>query len=125
MTDTPEAPAPPPAAAPAPAGPGAPNIIRIPLLVSGILNGLAALGWLSTCILFFVAIPLAVLAVFEIIYFVKLGQPDYAQHKPKTKLISILEMCSIVFLNLGALICGIIIFINLDKAIPDEPASEG
>jgi len=123
MTDTPEATTPPSAPAPTPVGPGAPNIIRIPILISAIFNCLGALGWLSTCIAFFIAIPVGILAVFEFMLFVKLGQPDYAQHKQRTKLIAILEMCSILFFGLASLICGIIVYINLDKEIPDEPAT--
>ncbi len=119
MTDTPDTP--PPAPAPAPAGASAPNIIRIPILISGICNALLAFAWVWGCITIILTIPLAVLAVFEFIYFVKLGQPDFARHKPKLKLISILEICSILVGSVGALICGIIILLNLDKEIPDTP----
>ncbi len=122
MTDTPEAPPQQPAAAPA--GPGAPNIIRIPILISAILNSLLALSWIPFCITIILTVPLAVLAVFEILLFINLGKPDYATRKPRIKLIAILEMCAVLLGSVGALVCGIIVMVNLDKAIPDGPAAE-
>lgn len=126
MSETPETPPPAPPSTPTPppppAGAGAPNIIRIPILISAIVNCLVALSWLATCFMFFMGIPLIVLAVFEFLLFAKLGDPNYAQHKPRIKLISILEMCSIFFLSIGGLVCGIIVFTNL-KQIPDEPGA--
>lgn len=82
--------------------------VRIPLLVSGILNCLAALGWISTCALSFLAIPLIVLAVYEFLTFAKLGEPDYRRNAGRVKTLQILEICSILLGNLGSMICGII-----------------
>lgn len=86
----------------------APAGVRIPLLVSGILNCLAALGWISTCALSFLAIPLIVLAVYEFLTFAKLGESDYRRHAGRVKTLQILEICSILLGNLGSMICGII-----------------
>lgn len=123
MTDTPDTPdTPPPAdAAPAPSGSGAPTIIRIPILISGILNCLVALAWVPWCVTIVLSIPLIILAVFEFIYFSKLGQVDFAAHKSKVKLISILEICTIIAGNVGSLVCGIIVLVNI-KEIPDPPS---
>ncbi len=118
MTDTPDTPPP----APAPAStPGAPMIIRIPILISGILNVMTGLAHLTWCIGVIFTVPLVVLAVFEFIYFSKLGQADFSAHKSKVKLISILEICTILVGNVGSLVCGIIVLVSI-KEIPDPPS---
>jgi hypothetical protein len=87
--------------------------IRIPILISGIFNILAGLAWVSTCLLSPLAIPLLVLAVFEIIAFVKLGDPAQAQATARrVKTLGILEICTILLGNLASLVCGIIVLIN-------------
>ncbi len=95
--------------------------IKIPLLISGIFNCIGALSWASTCFLFFMGIPLAVLAVFEFMQFAKLSKPDVnpPEHKDRTKVIAICEICSILCLSLAGLICGIIVMMNLTKM--DKP----
>lgn len=82
--------------------------VRIPLLVSGILNCLAALWWVSTCALSFLAIPLIVLAVYEFLAFSKLGGADYRRHADHAKTLQILEICTILLGNVGSMVCGII-----------------
>jgi hypothetical protein len=106
-------------------GPGAPNSIRIPILISAILNVLMGIGFLSTCFLFFMAIPVGILAVFEFMLFVQLGKPDYAAAAKKTKIIQILEIASIICGNLGSMICGILglVFASQEQTKGTWPAS--
>lgn len=113
MTDQPPVP---PVAAPAmPTGPDF-NMIKIPLLISAIFNCLVALGWVSTCFLFFLAIPLVVLAVFEFMLFSKFTNPSTVPPRSKVQMFAILECCTIVLGNVPSLICGILILVNLDKS---------
>lgn len=88
--------------------------VRIPLLVSGIFNILAAIGWASTCVLAFIAIPFVVLAIFEFMQYGKLGDPA---QRPRltgsTRVIAICEICTIITGNLPSMICGIIVLANL------------
>lgn len=98
------------------AGPGDVPGVRIPLLISGIFNILAALGWASTCFLAFVGIPSLVLGIFEFIQFSKLGDPaNRSRLVGSTRIIGILEICSVLIGNLGSLICGIIVLVNLNQ----------
>jgi hypothetical protein len=88
--------------------------VRIPMLISGIFQCLAALSWFSTCILFFIGIPMLVLGIFEIIMFGKLSAPPHEQnaHRSRCKTYAILDICSILLLNFPSMICGIIQLAN-------------
>jgi len=86
------------------------NGVRIPMLISGIFNMLAALGWIATCFLSFLAIPLIILGVYEFITFNRLGgsreEQDALQGRSRT--LAILAICTIALGNLGSCVCGII-----------------
>lgn len=88
--------------------------IKIPMLIAGIFNCLTALGWFSTCFLFFLGIPLLVLGIFEIIAFTKLSgtraEQDMLRQKAKT--FAILDICSVLLFNLPSMVCGIIQLAN-------------
>ncbi|QKK09509.1 MAG: hypothetical protein HND58_15950 [Planctomycetota bacterium] len=92
------------------------SAVRIPMLISGIFNILVALWWGSTCFLFFLGIPLLVLGIFEFIQFSKLADPaNHQKSIGSTRLIGIFEICTILVGNLGSLVCGIIVLVNLEK----------
>lgn len=92
------------------------SAVRIPILISGIFNILGAIGWASTCFLFFFGIPLLVLGIFEFIQFSKLADPATRQKSiGSTRLIGIFEICTILVGNVGSLVCGIIVLVNLEK----------
>ena len=88
--------------------------VRIPMLISGSFHCINALGWFSTCFLFFIGIPPLVLGIFEIITFVKLNAPTEQQDKLRgtAKTFAILDICSILLFNLPSMICGIIGLVN-------------
>ena len=88
--------------------------VKIPMLISGIFQCLLALSWFSTCFLFFIGIPLLVLGIFEIITFTKLNGSAEEQDKVRgtAKTFAILDVCSILALNLPSMICGIIQLVN-------------
>ncbi len=101
-----------------PSGPGTPGRdlsgVRIPMLISGIFQCLTALGWFSMCITFPLGIPLLVLGIFELVMFGKLAgsreEQDIARGKAKTY--AILDVCSILLLNLPSMVCGIVQLAN-------------
>ncbi|MEQ8850558.1 MAG: hypothetical protein RIB32_02100 [Phycisphaerales bacterium] len=99
------------------------SAIKVPLLISGILNCLTAIGWISSCFLFFLGIPLIVLAIFEFKAFAELNKPgaNPPEHKGKTQVLGILECCSFLLGSVGSAICGIVVLVNLNKM--DEPAA--
>jgi len=108
--------APPTQAGPLPARPDY-NSVRVPILVSAIFNILLALMWFGTCFLFFLGIPVLVLAVFEIIMFARLGDPAQAKGAAgRAKLFGILEICTILVGNVASLVCGIIVLVNAERA---------
>lgn len=88
--------------------------VKIPMLISGIFHCLGALGWFSTCFLFFIGIPGLVLGIFEIITFTKLSgtRADQDAQRSKAKVFAILDVCSILLLNLPSMVCGIIQLAN-------------
>lgn len=95
--------------------------IRVPMLISGIFHCINALGWFSTCFLFFIGIPPLILGIFEIITFSKLNAPRAQQNRLRGKCntFAILDTCSILILNLPSMICGIIQLVNQKQF--DEP----
>ncbi len=84
------------------------------MLIAGIFNCIVALSWFSTCFLFFLGIPLLVLGIFEIITFTKLGgsRAEQDASRGKAKTFAILDICSILLLNLPSMVCGIIQMAN-------------
>jgi hypothetical protein len=88
--------------------------VKIPMLISGIFHCLTALGWFSTCFLFFLGIPLLVLGIFEIMLFSKLGgtRADQDAARQKAKTFAILDICSVLLFNIPSMVCGIIQMAN-------------
>ncbi len=63
-----------------------------------------------------IGIPLLVLGIFEFIQFSKLADPATHQRSiGSTRMIGVFEICTILVGNLGSLVCGIIVLVNLDK----------
>ena len=103
------------------------NIIKIPLLVSGILNAVSALMYLVVgvitvmfvvgCFLLPFAVLFGLLAYFEIRAYMRFGDPNYTNQemKPHIKSIAIVEICAIIFGSLSSLVCGILIITNIDR----------
>ena len=101
------------------------QVMAIGTLVSGCLNAVSAIIWffnvlmigLSTlgigCIFIFVPIVLGVVAVFEILYAMKI-MPTPMKTNQTSKIVPILQICCIIGCNPIALACGIlnIVFAN-------------
>ena len=108
------------------------TMVKVPLLVSGILNALGAASMIVTGIILIVAIvgcfilPFAaavgVLAFFEIKTFLDLNQRGYdLSMRGKIQLLAILEICTIVFGNVPSMVCGILVIVTLPK-LDEHPA---
>jgi hypothetical protein len=80
------------------------------MLISGIFQLLTALWWVSTCLLSFLAIPLMILGVYELITYGRLGKSRTEQDalRGRAKTLAILDICSIFLLNLPSMVCGIL-----------------
>lgn len=90
--------------------------ITIPILVSGILNLLFTLGWLSTCFLAFIGIPLLLLAIFEFVTYSQASTMEPERLLGRAKVLGILGICTIVLGNIGSMVCGIVILTQLAEA---------
>lgn len=90
--------------------------VRIPILISAILNIVVGLGWMLTLIGIVFAIPLWILSIFEFMAYSKLdGRTGYAPHRSRVSTLAILEILTILVGNVGSMICGIISLINGSK----------
>ncbi len=105
-------------------GPQPPGIIKVPLLISAICNCVMAFLWFITpfsadfpappyCIIF--AVPLIVLLIFEFKLYADLHDPKIVVPSSRVRTIAIYEIVA-GLVNLGALVCGIIILTNLANA---------
>lgn len=90
------------------------DAVRIPILISAIFNLLTAIGWAMGCITIVISIPLIVLCIFEFMQHAKLGDPNRRGNlADSTRIIAILEICTIITGNLPSMICGILVLVNL------------
>ncbi len=107
------------------------NAIKIPLLISGILNALTAAGLLVAglltiimvvgCFILPFAIPVGVLAYFEIKTYMDLDKPGDKRHlKPRVQLLGILEIATVLLGNVLVVVCGVLVVSNVNKL--DETA---
>lgn len=97
------------------ATPGDPTAVRVAILVSAIFNILTAIGWAFTCVGIVASVPLAILAVFEILHFSALGHPPYGPKRGRAQVLGILEICTILTGNVGSLVCGIVVLVFVDR----------
>lgn len=102
-----------------PSGFVVPGGVKVPILISAIVNILAVLGWLSTVFLAFIAILPLVLMIFEFVYFGKLnGRIPPWTLKGAVTTIAVLEICSLLYGNWISCICGIIVLCNVGGLNP-------
>jgi DNA-directed RNA polymerase subunit M/transcription elongation factor TFIIS len=90
------------------------NGIAIPLLISAIGNIIAALVWVSTCFLAFLAVPIIILSIFEFILWSKSDSMPLSSLSSSAKSLAIFEIV-VGLISLPAFVCGIIIMINSSK----------
>ncbi len=94
--------------------PKAPGIITIPLLISAIMNCLAAVLWLCTCFGIIFTAPLVVLSIFEFMLYADLNNAARIVPPSKVKTIAICEIVASL-VSLAPLVSGIIILTNLGQ----------
>lgn len=90
---------------------------RTALLVSAIFNLLFAalflIAALFTCFTFVFAVPLIVLAVYELRYRNMLDEPwPPGGHAGALRTIAVLEIVTIVVSNVPSMVCGVMILVN-------------
>ena len=91
--------------------------IKVPILVSGIMNAIVAVIWLFTCFGVIVTIPLSILCIFEFIYFSSADQMPRQKAIGDGRTLAIFEIVlGVLFLNMVSLVCGIIALVNANQA---------
>lgn len=93
-----------------------PQMIAIPQLVSGIFNLLAAIAWLATCFGVVIAVPLAILAINELIDYSRASTTPPLQYLERSRTKAIIDICTALVGNLGSMVCGIIILTQIPEA---------
>lgn len=86
-----------------------PDMIAIPQLVSGIFNLLFAAGYLLTCIGIILAVPLAILGIYELISYSRARNTPPEQYLESAQTKAICSIVVVVVGNFGSMICGILI----------------
>jgi hypothetical protein len=100
----------------APTGSWPPDMVAIPQLIAGIFNLLAAVSWIFTCFGVVLAIPLAILGIKELIAYSNARTTPPLQYLERSRTYAIFDIVSLLTLNLGSAVCGIIILTQLDAA---------
>lgn len=88
--------------------------VTVPVLISAISNIIVGLLWLSTCFFAFLAIPMAILCIFEFALYAKAEQLHPMELRAKAQNLGVFEII-IGLVNTPTLICGIIVLINSSK----------
>lgn len=105
-----------------------PNELAVPLLVSGIVHllygasavgssclfGLMTFGW--GCCLGIAGIPAIVLGAFELSHYSQRSTMDPNRWLDRSKLFAILDICCMLWGNVVAVVCGILVLTQLDGA---------
>ncbi len=99
-----------------PAGGWPPDMVAIPQLVSGIFNLLVAVSWLFTCFGVILSIPLVILGIKELVAYSNARTTPPLQYLDRSKTYAIFDIVAVLTLNVGSLVCGIIILTQLDAA---------
>ncbi len=105
-----------------------PNELAVPLLVSGIFHlvyGVSAFG--SSCALGIttmglgcccgvLGIPAIVLGLFEVMHYSQRTTMDPQRWLDRTKIFAIIDICCVLWGNIVAIVCGIVVLTQLDGA---------
>jgi hypothetical protein len=110
--------APPTAPAPAPVMPAdwPPSMVSVPQLVSGILNLIAAAGWLLTCFGVVLTVPLAILGVHELLAYSRARTAKPAAYLESAGRLAVFDVCTLLAGNIGSAICGVVVLTQLSAA---------
>lgn len=99
------------------------NGVKVPILISAILNALYLLSagwfWFFTVIFAWIPLLILILMIFEFKVMAAInGRTPPSQHAGAAKAVAICEILSILMFNLPSCICGIIAMTNLNKMRP-------
>ncbi|MFK7817676.1 MAG: DUF4339 domain-containing protein [Planctomycetaceae bacterium] len=106
-----------------PVGTRTPEELKIPLLISAISNSALALIWVLTCVFSFLAIPLAILAWYEVKLYRKVDLIPNDQFGSEVKGLAPYQIAAgVLGGSIPSLVCGILLMIkggeHADKGLP-------
>lgn len=91
--------------------------IRTPILISGIINAIAAVIYIIPCITIFITVPLAILCVFEFQYYSNAPRMPLVQAIREGRTLAIYEIVAgALTLNIIVLVCGILALVMANQA---------
>ncbi len=88
--------------------------IKVPVLISAISNIVVGLIWAATVLGIIFTIPMVILCIFELTLWSQADSLSLGQLRRRAKTLGIFEII-VGFVNIIALICGIIVLINSGK----------
>ena len=90
-----------------------PDMLKIPLLISAISSCFFATIYVATCFLFFLGIPLGILAFYEIKLYQKTDKIPTTQFAAEAKNLAIYQtIAGVLTGNVPSLICGILLLVK-------------
>jgi hypothetical protein len=93
-----------------------PSMVAVPQLVSGILNLLAAAGWLVTCFGVILTVPLAILGVHELLAYSRARTTKPTDYLDSAGRLAVFDICTLLAGNIGSAICGVVVLTQLSAA---------
>lgn len=93
-----------------------PQAVSIPQLVSGILNLVCAVSWLTTCFGIVIALPVGFLGIKELIAYSRATTLPPGKYLERTKTMAVLDICTVLALNVPSMVCGIVMLTQIPAA---------
>lgn len=93
-----------------------PSTVTIPQLVSGIMQVLAGITYISTCVGAILGVPLVLLGAWELVTYSKARSMPPVMYAERTKVLAIIDICTILVGNVPSAVCGIVTLTQLPEA---------
>ena len=93
-----------------------PSTVTIPQLVSGIMQVLGGIAYISTCLGAILGIPLVLLGAWELVTYSKARSMQPAMYAERTKVLAIIDICTSIGGNVPSAVCGIVTLTQLPEA---------